>query len=445
VFENIIDQEAVFQLRDDLQNNRCAPSMLFYGPAWTGKGSAALELARALSCQKDASWKCSCSSCERHRLLSHDDLLILGKRSFSCEIAACQSAFLRNSTNQTAKLLFYRSIKKLLMRFSPVLIEDDPKFQKISALLQTIGEKLDEFWALNETASGPENRQVSDAEKICAALIKDALILENDGLSSLIPVGHIRSTSGWCHLAPNGRHRILIIENADNMRDEARNSLLKLIEEPPSAVRIVLTSQRRDSLIPTILSRLRPYRFLNRSMEKEKEIIRRVFFDTEFIKTAQAQSSLINVYLDSFLAQNTDKLHRIAAWFIVSFARIVSIDIKKSGKEIPQFLNAIGLCYAQSAEQSGYGRLVKAADVIKTVSSNIDDDSFPRFMKICLELICDVMRKENKSDFIVYNEIFRKTMGAAVTSVDVLNINVTITLEGLFQKLASDIKRGMNG
>jgi len=450
VFENIIDQQAVLQLRDDIQNQMCAPSMLFYGPAGTGKGSAALELARAFSCENSqltqrGAWKCNCASCESHRILSHNDLLILGKRSFECEIAACLSSFQRNPANQNAKLLFYRSIRKLIIRFPPVLIEDDPKLSKIAPLLQSIDEKLNDFWALTKSEQLTQSAQSSEIEKICAALIKDAAALENDGFRSMIPVGHIRSASGWCHLAPNGRNRILIIENAGNMRDEARNSLLKLLEEPPASVRIVLTAQRREALIPTILSRLRPYRFLNRSAEKEKEIIRRVFLDTEYIKTVTAESSIINAYLDSFLKQNAGKLHQLAAWFIVSFARIVSIDIKKSYDEIPSILNALGKCYAQIAEESGYGRLLKSADVIKTIAGNLDDDSFSRFMKIFLELICDVTRNSKNHDFIVYNDIFRKLAGETVTSVDVLNINITIALEGFFYKLENEIKRGMNG
>ena len=49
MFDNIIEQGAVLQLQDDFHAHRLAPSMLFYGPPESGKGSAALELARVLS------------------------------------------------------------------------------------------------------------------------------------------------------------------------------------------------------------------------------------------------------------------------------------------------------------------------------------------------------------------------------------------------------------
>ncbi|MCL2175342.1 MAG: DNA polymerase III, partial [Treponema sp.] len=76
MFENIIAQSAADQLGDDIDSGRIAPSMLFYGPSESGKGSSALELSRVLSCEEDAGWKCACASCERHRYLLHDDLLI---------------------------------------------------------------------------------------------------------------------------------------------------------------------------------------------------------------------------------------------------------------------------------------------------------------------------------------------------------------------------------
>jgi DNA polymerase-3 subunit gamma/tau len=443
VFENIIEQAAVLQLRDDILSGRNAPSMLFFGPSETGKGSAALELARSLSCEGDASWKCSCPSCERHRYLQHDDLLALGNRSFSAEIAAANSAFLRSPSSVSTKLLFFRSLRKLLIRFSPVLMEDDPKLGKISSVLQSLDEKLSEFWAETEKA---ENTAL---EKLCSSLVKDALTLESEGLSANIPIGQIRRASYWCRLAPNGKRKTLIIENAENMRDEARNSLLKLLEEPPAGVSIVLTALRREAIMPTILSRLRPYRFLKRSAESEKEVIRRVFQDTVSEKLFEKGGSLLSAYLDSFLPRSTEKLYPLAAWFIVSLARIAAISIKKSGSgNIPVIINALGERYAPIAETAGLERSLRSASVVKTIlsqSGNFEDASFSRFLKICLDLVCDVTRSADNPQFIAYNDMFKKIIGEAVTAVDILNINTAVALESLFYKLKTAMTRGQYG
>ncbi|MDR0319885.1 MAG: DNA polymerase III [Treponema sp.] len=442
MFENIIEQGAVLQLRDDILNNRNAPSMLFFGPPDSGKGSAALELARVLSCEEKASWNCSCPSCKRHKYLAHDDLLVLGKRVFAAEISACNSAFLRDPSNQKTKTVFCRSLRKLQIRFSPTIMEDDQKTAKaVVGILQSLDEDLNEFESLDT-----QTCDKTSLEKLCLSLVKNALKLEEEGISDLIPVNHIRSASYWCRLSPAGKHKTLIIENAENMRDEARNSLLKLLEEPPTSVTIVLTAQRREAILATLLSRLRPYRFLRRSIESEKEVIRRVFQDNEFEKTFKENSFSLSAYLDSFLVHNTNKLYPLAAWFIVSLARIIS---RSAGSDnIPVIIKTLGERYAPIAESAGFERSLKSTAVIKTIisqSKNFEDASFSRFMKITLDLICEITRAENSPQYILYYDIFKKYINDAVTSVEILNINTTIALESLFYNLKKAVIRGQYG
>ena len=441
MFENIIEQGAVLQLKDDILRARRAPSMLFYGPPESGKGSAALELARVLSCEKGGEWKCSCPSCERHRYLQHDDLLVLGPRSFQAEISASLSAFLRSPDVPGAKLLFYRALRKLQIRFSPVLIEDDPKVGKIASVLQSLDEGLDEFLRINT-----QTIEKAALEKKCAALVKDALALDSEGQGGAIPICRIRRACYWCRIAPNGKRKTLIIENAENMREEARNSLLKLLEEPPDTICIVLTAQRREAIMATILSRLRPYRFLKRSAESEKEVIRRVFQDSVNEKIG-AGGSVLSAYLDSFLARGSEKMYPLAAWFIVSLARSASVYAKKSAGAIPRFVNALGERYAPIANAVGIQRVVRDAEVVKTLlaqSGNFENDSFSRFLKICLDLTGGLTRETGDPQFIAYNGIFKKHIEETVTAVDVLNQSTTLALEALFHKLKKDIIRGIN-
>jgi len=446
VFENIIEQSAVIQLRDDILSKRDAPSMLFFGPLNSGKGSSALELARALSCEEKAEWKCKCSACERHRYLQHDDLLVLGPRSFLSEILASQRAFLRNPENAGTKLLFFRALRKLQIRFSPVLMENDSKTAKtVSSSLQSFDEELNELLLLDT-----QKTEEAALNKLCAALVKNALTLESEGISG-IPINQIRSASYWCRLAPNGKRKTLIIENAEVMRDDARNSLLKLLEEPPASVSIVLTAQRREAIMQTILSRLRPYRFLRRNAESEKEVIRRVFQEKSDLIYPSKKSSILTSYLDSFLPQSAEKLYPLAAWFIVSFARTASIYAKSKGVNTPKtsaFLRALGEQYAPVAETAGLERYTENSAIVKTIisqSKNFEEIPFSHFMSITLELIGDCLRTANNPDFIAYNDLIKKYVNEAVTSVDVLNINVAITLENLLHKLKTAAVRGRYG
>ena len=386
MFENIIAQDAAVQLCQDTGSRRLAPSMLFFGPPASGKGSTALELARVLSCEGDGSWNCSCPSCARHRYLLHSDLLILGPRPFSAEIAAARSAFLREPASPAAKILFIRSLRKLQARFSPVLLEDDPKLGKLGPLLQSLEEGLESFEKIRETGEDGGKAGGSGAlEKTIDALVNDALKLESEGISDLIPIARIRRAAWWSRLAPNGKRKTLLIENAGSMREEARNSLLKLLEEPPDTVTIVLTAPRREALLPTVLSRLRPYRFLKRERMREQEVIRRVFRDN--FDGGDSPSGIISAYLDTFLPQPEEKLRPLAAYFIASAARSAALSLKKRGiGEMPPAISVPGERYAPIAEAAGFERALNAKDVIKTVlaeTGNFEGGSFSRFLILC--------------------------------------------------------------
>jgi DNA polymerase-3 subunit gamma/tau len=454
MFENIIAQDAVLQLTQDIQSLRLAPSMLFFGPPASGKGSAALELARVLSCQgqagenRAAPWNCSCPACARHRYLLHGDLLILGPRPFAAEIAASRAAFLRESASAATRVFFIRSVRKLLARFSPALWEDDPKLGKISPALQALEEGLDAFESLSVSAASAvagKAAPVEALEKLTGSIMEDALKLEDEGMSALIPIAQIRRAAYWGRLAPNGRRKTLVIENADRMQEGARNSLLKILEEPPPALTIVLTAQRREAIMATILSRLRPYRFLKRDGEGEREVIRRVFRDSAAAQAEGALSGtpaagLVSAYLDSFLPHSAEKFYPLAAFFVASVARAGALSLKKRGLvEIPPLLTALGTRCGPIAEAAGFAKVLTAREVIKTVlaeSSQFEGRSFPRFLRFILDLVSRI-QKEGALDphFIAHNDIWRKYVAEAEAAALVFNQNPALALEALFYRL----------
>lgn len=63
-------------------------------------------------------------------------------------------------------------------------------------------------------------------------------------------------------LRPNeGRYHIILLEEADRLRDEAANSLLKILEEPPGLAVFILLTSNPAALLPTITSRCQPVSF----------------------------------------------------------------------------------------------------------------------------------------------------------------------------------------
>ena len=59
-----------------------------------------------------------------------------------------------------------------------------------------------------------------------------------------------------------GGWRVVVVEDADTMNRNAQNAILKILEEPPANVLIILITHRPGMLIPTIHSRARMVPFL---------------------------------------------------------------------------------------------------------------------------------------------------------------------------------------
>jgi len=81
-------------------------------------------------------------------------------------------------------------------------------------------------------------------------------LTEVGGDGAAIPVDTIRWLREDAYLKPNeSQYRVILLADAQLMRHEAQNALLKILEEPPAHVIFILTCDSRTALLPTIQSR----------------------------------------------------------------------------------------------------------------------------------------------------------------------------------------------
>ena len=59
----------------------------------------------------------------------------------------------------------------------------------------------------------------------------------------------------------HGNRRIFLIDHIDRANEQAANSLLKTLEEPPSHLLLIMTAENAYDLLPTIRSRAVPFQF----------------------------------------------------------------------------------------------------------------------------------------------------------------------------------------
>ena len=99
---------------------------------------------------------------------------------------------------------------------------------------------------------------------LCVAVNKNIFpdVIRINAEKDIIKIDQIRLIRKAAYLKPmTGKKRVFIIEEAEKMNDEASNSLLKVLEEPPMFSHIILTTDNFFSILPTIRSRCQTLKF----------------------------------------------------------------------------------------------------------------------------------------------------------------------------------------
>lgn len=204
-WEKVVGQKRVIQtLNRSLVSGRISHAYLFYGPEGTGKRAVAFGLAAARQCAApiDGAACGTCNSCRKTEKGIHPDIHVL--------IPTIKDAPISDLTARLQALA------------------EDPystvDFQRRPSM---------------EESGGSTNKQVFYSVETVHESLRRAM--------SFHPV--------------EGKYRVAVIIDADKMRTEAANAFLKLLEEPGRNTVFILTTDRVDHVIPTILSRCQQVRF----------------------------------------------------------------------------------------------------------------------------------------------------------------------------------------
>jgi len=107
----------------------------------------------------------------------------------------------------------------------------------------------------------PKTAKTDDVRKIFDSLVAEPYARKILWVSPTIGIDEIRELRKTVSIKPTERKRIIAIAEADKLTQEAANSLLKLLEEPPESTHFVLTTARPNTLLPTIISRCQEVKF----------------------------------------------------------------------------------------------------------------------------------------------------------------------------------------
>jgi DNA polymerase-3 subunit delta' len=120
-----------------------------------------------------------------------------------------------------------------------------------------IAEGADLEGLIEEAVAAREEMRETDRKdtRILVQTHPDVLIVPPDPPQLLIKLGQIRTIIGRSQYLPTESAAKIFVLTSSAMMKEAANSLLKLLEEPPSYAHLLLMAENLGDLLPTIRSR----------------------------------------------------------------------------------------------------------------------------------------------------------------------------------------------
>ena len=166
-----------------------------------------------------------------------------------------------------------------------------------------------------------------------------------------------------------GNKRIYIIDGAEKLNASSANKLLKFIEEPEEGIIAILTTENKNNVINTIVSRCQVLRYVNN--EDKFNVVDREYIENmfEFIKNIEdnkeyaiafqdkidykklSDRKYIQDFLNNLLYIYDDviqfKINKKVNYFISDIDKIEYISNKNDIKTIKNKINAINTCISR--------------------------------------------------------------------------------------------------
>lgn len=93
-------------------------------------------------------------------------------------------------------------------------------------------------------------------KKIDANVHPDVILILPEGKKNIIKIERMRELKERLNIGIyEGKYIVVIVKNIDQIQEEAANSALKILEEPPEKTVFILIASNKESLPKTILSR----------------------------------------------------------------------------------------------------------------------------------------------------------------------------------------------
>ena len=172
----------------------------------------------------------------------------------------------------------------LARRFAAKLLGDPAKIEQDDL---SLAHNLD---IINSRERWPADKRNQDP--LLFASHPDFVTFAPDGPLRQISIEQMRLLKERAPFKPlKGRHRVFLIDHLDRAGEQAANSLLKTLEEPPEHLILIVTAENAYDLLPTIRSRAVPFWLAPLSNDEMKQFAASRTLDQEARRVALAAGS----------------------------------------------------------------------------------------------------------------------------------------------------------
>jgi DNA polymerase-3 subunit delta' len=263
----------------------------------------------------------------------------------------------------------------------------------------------------------------------------DLHVLATEGV--IIKRDDVREIVRRSHYSPSvGRHRVIIVEDADRMTEQTSNFLLKELEEPPERTVWILCAPSEADLIPTIRSRVRSVRLQVPSIADVAALLERRDGVDPVLAERAAREAQSHIGMAHRLATNDEARRRrgetlelaltvrSAATAVATAARFLAIageDAKaitelRDAEERAHALHSLGVAPGQAVPAALRPQLKALEDDQKRRATRSLRDGIDRILVDLASLFRDILLVQLAADVELVNREMLAAIEAAATS-----------------------------
>ena len=235
-------------------------SLLFYGPKNSGRLTGAMDLSFFLTGNE-----------ENRDVLRSNSIIYLPFRELGGRIKTALELFKTQKT-RSARLFLIESVRLTLMQYHPSL---SVSASSTSSQYFSLAGEIDEVLLRAEDNRDYSDKEINEIVKSVERCLDPRFLYCGKKNPSAVSIDQIRAVQEY--FSQLGEEKVVVFENVEDATDGAKNSLLKMLEEPEEKSHMILLSSNPQKLLETILSRVRKFQFPPVGEKKTATLIKEKF------------------------------------------------------------------------------------------------------------------------------------------------------------------------